>query len=109
MGVAAGTAAFCLLGAMFSNKKESAASAWRPRDLAVVAVGALFNVSAAYCFWTSIKLGEIVQVVPIQRLSVLLIIFLSWLFFRKEELVTMRVILGGVLSVAGAFVIVVGK
>ena len=109
MGVATGTAAVCLLGAMLSNKKESAASAWLPRDLAVVAVGALFNVSAAYCFWTSIKLGQIVQVVPIQRLSVLLIIFLSWLFFRKQELVTTRVILGGVLSVAGAFVIVAGK
>jgi hypothetical protein len=40
---------------------------------------------------------------------VLLIIFFSWLFFRKQELVTTRVILGGVLSVAGAFVIVAGK
>ncbi len=109
MGVATGTAAFCLLGAMPFRKKENAASSWLPRDLAVVIVGALFNVSAAYCFWTAIKLGEIVQVVPIQRLSVLLIIFLSWLFFRKQEVVTIRVVLGGVLSVVGAFAIVAVK
>ncbi len=109
MGVATGTAALCLLGAMPFNKKENAASAWLPRDVAVVIVGALFNVSAAYCFWTSIRLGEIVQVVPIQRLSVLIIIFLSWLFFRKQEAVTTRVVMGGVLSVAGAFAIVMGK
>jgi len=71
--------------------------------------GSIFNVAAAFCFWIAIQTGELVQVVPINRLSVLFVIFFSWLFFRKKEAITWRVVLGGVLSVAGAFTIVPGK
>ena len=53
--------------------------------------------------------GRLVEVVPVNRLSVLLIIFLSWLFFRKQELVSFRVVMGGVMSVAGALLVVLGK
>jgi drug/metabolite transporter (DMT)-like permease len=35
----------------------------------------------------------------------LLIIFLSWLFFRQQESVTWRVVAGGVLALAGAFAV----
>jgi drug/metabolite transporter (DMT)-like permease len=34
------------------------------------------------------------------------VILLSWLFMQAEEVITWRVVLGGVLSVAGVFVIV---
>ena len=52
--------------------------------------------------------GKVVEVVPINRLSVLFVILFSWLFFQRQELISLRVVLGGLLSVAGAYVIVVG-
>ncbi len=52
------------------------------------------------------KDGKMIEVLPINRLSVLIIIFFSWLFFRKQEAVTPRVVLGGLMSVLGAWAIV---
>ena len=72
-------------------------------------VGGVFNASAAICFWVAVQMGEIVQVVPINRLSVLFVIIFSWFFFRKEEAITWRVVAGGALSIVGAFLIVMGK
>jgi transporter family protein len=72
----------------------------------IVLLGGILNSAAALCFWTAIQTGKIVQVVPINRLSVLFVILLSWLFMQAEEVITWRVVLGGVLSVAGVFVIV---
>ena len=55
------------------------------------------------------KLGEITRVIPLTRLSVLLIIFLSWLLFRQQENVTWRVLLGGFIALVGAFATVTGR
>ncbi len=105
--VSHGCAAAILLGAMpFTG--DSAGEVWHPRSLGFVFLGALFNIIAALFFWTAIREGEIVRVVPINRLSVLFVIFFSWLFFRKQEAVTLRVVLGGLLSVGGAWSIVWG-
>ena len=57
-------------------------------------------------FLSAIKNGKLVEVIPINRLSVLLIIFFSWFFFRKQEVISWRVIFGGILSVMGAWIIV---
>jgi len=54
-------------------------------------------------------MGDLVQVVLVNRLSVLFIILFSWLFFRKQENITWRVVVGGALPVVGAFAIVAGK
>ncbi|MAE06957.1 MAG: hypothetical protein CMH76_11570 [Nitrospinae bacterium] len=82
---------------------------WHPRSLLAVVLGAAVNVLAALLFWTAVRDGEIVRVVPINRLSVLFVIFFSWFFFRKQEAVTLRVVMGGVISVVGAFIIVSGR
>ncbi len=83
--------------------------AWDRKGLLAVLGGACLNALAAFFFWSSIKMGDIVQLVPLNRLSVLLIIFFSWLFFRKQEAVGWRVVAGGFLSVLGAFGVVLGK
>ena len=82
---------------------------WDRKGLLAVLGGACLNAMAAFFFWSSIKTGEIVQIIPINRLSVLLIIFLSWVFFRKQEAVSWRVVVGGFLSVLGAAGVVLGK
>ena len=74
----------------------------------VLALAAAFFLAAALCVWTAVQMGEVVQVVPINRLSVLFAILFSWIFFRKQELITIRRLLGAALSVLGAFVIAEG-
>jgi transporter family protein len=108
MGVANGTAAFLMTGILcFTTEKTG--QRWNNKGISITVLGAIFNASAALCFWVAVQMGEIVQVVPINRLSVLFIIVFSWLFFRKEEAITWRVVMGGALSVVGAFLIVAGK
>jgi len=74
-----------------------------------IVVGAVFNALAALFFWTAVQHGDLVQVVPVTRISVLLMIFTSWLFYRQLEQITSRVVWGGLLSVAGVFLVVWGK
>ena len=108
MSVSTSTAFFILLAVMpFTD--EGLPRIWERRPLLIVTLGGLFNALAAVFFQSAIKGGRIVEVIPISRLSVLLIIFFSWLFFRKQEAVTFRVVLGGLLSVVGAFAIVTGR
>ena len=69
-------------------------------------VGSVMNAFAALIFWTALRTGDVVQVFPIRRLSVLLVIVFSWLFFREHERITWRVVAGGILAVIGASAIV---
>ncbi len=69
-------------------------------------VGAVMNAFAALVFWTALRTGDVIQVFPIRRLSVILVIVFSWLFFQEHERITWRVAAGGALSVIGAAAIV---
>ncbi len=101
---------FCYMCAVLPFSVEGRApKSWDKKGLLAVLGGACLNALAAFFFWSSIKTGDIVQLVPLNRLSVLIIIFLSWLFFRKQEAVGWRVVAGGVLSVLGAVGVVLGK
>lgn len=79
------------------------------RPLLAISLGSLLNSFASITLWGAMKNGDLVRIVPLNRLSVLLVIFFSWVFFRKQELINPRIVLGGFLAVAGAFMIVSGK
>lgn len=102
-------ATLSLVAVMCFVTEEGGLRFWERRPLLLILVGGVFNVIAALLFWTAVQHGVIVEVVPINRLSVLLIIFFSWFFFRQQEGVTWRVVAGGLLSVAGAWAIVWGR
>jgi transporter family protein len=72
-------------------------------------VGAVMNAFAALVFWTALRTGDVIQVFPIRRLSVILVIVFSWLFFQEHERITWRVAAGGAMSVLGAAAIVWGR
>ncbi len=108
IAVSAGSAAL-LLAAVMPFAKEGGSRRWDPRGLFTVFLGTVSNFIAAVFFWTAIQRGEVIQVIPINRLSVLIVIFLSWLFMRKQESVTWRITMGGTLSVVGAFAVVWGR
>ena len=82
------------------NKKISRAGVFN------AIAGGLLNAFAAMFFWYAIHLGKVVEVVPIGRLSVLFVILFSWIFLREQESITMKVVIGGVVSVLGAFLII---
>ena len=79
------------------------------RPLLAITFGSFLNSTASISLWAAMKNGDLVRVVPLSRLSILLIIFFSWLFFRKQELINTRIVFGGILAVAGAFGIVSGR
>ena len=103
------TASALLLLAMPFTKEEGGVKDLNSRGLVTIACGVVANVVAALCFWTAFREGEVVQVVPINRLSVLWVIIFSWFFLKKQESITLRIVIGGVLSVVGAFAIAWGK
>ncbi|MYA96017.1 MAG: DMT family transporter [Nitrospinae bacterium] len=103
------TAMSLLLLAMPFTKEEGGMKGWSLRGVVTIACGVVANTIAALCFWTAFREGEVVQVIPINRLSVLWVIVFSWLFLKKQESVTLRIVIGGVLSVIGAFAIAWGK
>ncbi len=81
MGVTTATALVLLLVILpFTN--ERIPRTWVRHPLLIVTMGGVFNALAAVFFQSAVKGGRIVEVIPINRLSVLLIIFFSWLFFR---------------------------
>ena len=110
MGIAVSTgSAALLLAAIIPFDKKGGTRRWDPRGLFTVSLGTVSNFVAAIFFWSAVQRGEVVQVVPINRLSILLVIFLSWFFMQKQEAVTWRIALGGAFSVVGAFAVVWGK
>jgi transporter family protein len=102
------TVAVISLIAVLPFTKEKVPVSWERRPLLMIFLGAVFNALAALCFWSAVQRGDLVLIIPINRLSILMMIFASWLFFRKQEAITWRVIAGGVLSVAGAGAIALG-
>lgn len=81
---------------------------WDRRAVITLLGGSVIQALGVFCFWSAIKTGQVTQVIPLSRLSLLLIIFLSWLFFRQAEAVTWRVVAGGLLALAGAFAVASG-
>jgi uncharacterized membrane protein len=108
MGVASSTALF-LLFVFMPFTSEGLPRIGGRRALLIVGLGTFLNGLAAVFFQSAVKTGRIVEVIPINRLSVLIVIFFSWVFFRQQEAITLRVVLGGLLSVVGAFAIVSGR
>ncbi len=76
------------------------------RPIFIVVLGGISNALAAVFFLSAVKNGRLVEVIPINRISVMIIIFFSWVFFRNQEAISIRVVTGGILSVLGAWLIV---
>lgn len=78
------------------------------KGLLSILAGALVQSFGILFFWSAVKFGSLTQVVPLSRLSILLIIFLSWLLFREQESVTWRIVFGAFLALVGAFAVAGG-
>ena len=101
---------FVAMFLIFLSSKEFKTGGWKKiHPVFMVSIGALFNAMAAFFFWTALRTGDIVEILPINRLNVLMIIFLSWLFFRKQESISKQVVIGGVMAVVGAFLVAIGR
>ena len=94
---------------MIPLRKGAALKEWDKKGFIVILIGAVSQSLAILCFWSAMKLGNMTQVIPLSRLSVLLIVFLTWYFFREQEKLTYRVFVGAVLALAGAYCVVYGR
>ncbi len=93
----------------FVENHELNPRTWNQKSLCLVLIGGFFNVISAYCFWLAIKNGKLIEVIPINRLSILFLILFSWVFYQRLERINLRVIAGGLLAVEGAVLIVLGR
>lgn len=110
IAVAALTGALLQVGsAPFVRRHELDPRAWSKRGLRPILAGGIFNVMSAYAFWLAIKNGKLVEVIPMNRLSILFLMLFSWIFYQKLERINSRVIAGGVLAVAGAVAILLNR
>lgn len=99
--------AIIFLSGLFIFQNDSQKKNRMTRDGVLNAVaGGLLNSFAAMFFWYAIHFGKVIEVVPIGRLSVLFVILFSWIFLREQESITGKVVIGGLVSVLGAFFII---
>ena len=87
---------------MMPFTQEGRKGHWEWKGLIVLLGSSVFQAVGILFFWSAIKTGQVTQVIPLSRLSLLLIIFLSWLLFRKEERLNFYVVAGAILICAGA-------
>lgn len=100
----------CFISLFLSKKKENFISfSWNKKAITTMLFAGLFNVMTGLTFWTAIKNGDIVEVVPIRRLSLVFVILVSWFFFKKIERLSFQVILGGIISIVGALFVSMGS
>lgn len=104
------TGALLQLGSIpFVENHELNPKTWNKKSLWLVLIGGFFNIISAYAFWLAIKNGKLIEVIPINRLSILFLILFSWFFYQRIERINLRVIAGGLLAVEGAVLIVLGR
>jgi uncharacterized membrane protein len=76
------------------------------RPVLIATAGGVMNAFAAMTFWISLRLGDVVEVVPIRRVSVLLVVLFSWLFMGKQDTITWRVVAGAAITLVGGLTII---
>ena len=79
----------------FVENHELNPKTWNKKSVWAVIIGGIFNIISAYAFWLAIKNGKLVEVIPINRLSILFLIIFSWIFYQRLERINLRVIAGG--------------
>lgn len=70
---------------------------------------ALINTGAILSFFTALNVGQIVRVEPVVACNPLLTILWTSIFLRQIEQLTGRIILGGLVTVAGTVLVVTAK
>ena len=103
------TTSLSLLVFMIPFQKSGKLKEWDKKGFLMLLFGAVFQSFGILCFWSAMKLGKITQIIPLSRLSLLLIVFLTWYFFREQEKLTYRVFIGAVLALVGAYGVVYGR
>ncbi len=93
----------------FVENHELNPKTWNKKSVWAVIIGGIFNIISAYAFWLAIKNGKLVEVIPINRLSILFLIIFSWIFYQRLERINLRVIAGGLLAVEGAVLVILGR
>tara|TARA_B110000014_G_scaffold26675_1_gene16907 strand:- start:2005 stop:2889 length:885 start_codon:yes stop_codon:yes gene_type:complete len=103
------TTSLSLLILMIPFHQSGKLKEWDKKGFLMLLFGAVSQSFGILCFWSAMKSGKITQIIPLSRLSLLLIVFLTWYFFREQEKLTYRVFFGAILALVGAYGVVYGR
>jgi len=90
--------------AIFSTNVRQRITSLQPKDWLYILLAGLFGAISWLAYFWALKLTSNVRsVYAIDKLSIVLIVILTWLIFKKP--VTLTAILGAILMFAGVFLI----
>ena len=75
------------------------------RGLRLLAISGIFNTLSSLSLWTAILIGRVSTTIPLSRTAPILVLFFSFLFLGKQEIITRRLVIGAVSVVVGGVLI----
>ena len=94
-------------GMVFLTNTQGGITAISKKSWLFLILSGLATGASWLCYYRALQIGDASRVVPIDKLSVVFTIVLSYLVLREP--VSWRVLLGGCLIAAGSIVILSGK
>lgn len=71
----------------------------------VFGLSGIFSVLGQLAMFHALNVGSVIIVSPLSAISPLFIIVIAGIFLRKVERVTLKIVLGAVLIIAGTFML----
>ena len=104
-GALAPSIACLFLSILFFSGPEAFRFRLEKRALPHLILSGLFYVTAYFSLFAALNAGHVVTVAPVIHSTPLFTLIISFLFLRKEERLSARVVLGGILVVLGVTII----
>lgn len=104
-GALAPSIACLFLSFLFFSSSEAFRFRLNKKALPHLILSAIFYVTAYFSLFASLNAGHVVIVAPVIHSTPLFTLIISFLFFRKEEHLSSRIVLGGILVVLGVTII----
>ncbi len=75
------------------------------RGFWLLAVAGIFNILSSLSLWTAILISSVSTTIPLSRTAPIVVLFFSFLFLGKQEIITRRLVIGAVIVVVGGILI----
>ncbi len=105
------TAVGMFLATLLANPLISADNRirWTRQSVGYFAASGVLNTVAHFCLFAALSRAPVSLVVPLAYVTPLFAMGYSWLLFREMERLNFRLVIGGVLIIAGAVIVTISR